>query len=79
MKGQKAQKGNKYRPHLLVVLEDAANREILNGFIAHHMVDNRRLLFDPVVGGWMKVLEKFRDHQREGDARADRAAGAAGD
>jgi hypothetical protein len=51
---------NKHRPHVLVLPEDDANRQIVTGFHLH--VDpglTRRLQVLPEAGGWMAVLNKF--------------------
>lgn len=50
---------NKYSEHLVVIPEDDANRQILNGFRNHLSVNSRRIQVDPVAGGWRKVLETF--------------------
>lgn len=52
---------NKYRPHLLVLPEDDANRQIANGFILHPNVNSRAIQVLPPSGGWRKVLEDFRN------------------
>ncbi|NER36573.1 MAG: hypothetical protein F6J93_21745 [Oscillatoria sp. SIO1A7] len=52
---------NKYRPHLLVLPEDDANRQIANGFILHPNVNARSIQVLPPSGGWRKVLEDFRN------------------
>lgn len=57
---------NKYEPHLLVIPEDEANRQILTGFNTHLDVNSRRIKVEPVAGGWVKALEKFKgDHISE--------------
>jgi hypothetical protein len=52
---------NKYKPHLLVLPEDDATRQIANGFIFAQGLglDNRVIQILPYVGGWKKVLEDF--------------------
>ena len=51
---------NKYRPHLQVLPEDDANRQMVNGFKLHHKV---RDCIDslPPARGWRKVLESFEE------------------
>ncbi len=52
---------NKYLPHVLVLPEDDANRELANGF--HLRVDStrqRQMQVLPVAGGWNEVLERFK-------------------
>ena len=48
---------NIYRPHLLVIVEDDANRQILNGFKL--ICTTRQLEVAPLAGGWENVLEVF--------------------
>jgi hypothetical protein len=51
---------NLFRPHLIAILEDDANRQILNGFkqeLSHG--SQRKLQVEPLAGGWRKVLEYF--------------------
>ena len=52
---------NKYRPHLQVLLEDDANRQIANGFMLHFALDTRAIQVLPAAGGWEKVVERFKD------------------
>lgn len=60
---------NKEKPHLLVLPEDDANRQLANGF--HLQVDwtqNRQMQVLVPAGGWIKVLERFEtDHVFELD------------
>jgi hypothetical protein len=55
---------NRDQPHVLVLPEDDANRQLANGF--HLQVDfarQRRMQVLPVAGGWIRVLEQFKsDH-----------------
>ena len=51
---------NKYKPHVLVVPEDDANRQILNGFLIGPNLDPRAIQILPPRGGWRKVLEDFK-------------------
>ena len=53
---------NKNRPHIIVLPEDDANRQLANGF--HLGVASiRQLQALPEVGGWMKALDCFQsDH-----------------
>lgn len=54
---------NKYLPHLIVIPEDDANESLVNGFMKHPQVDQRRIQVDRVAGGWREVLSQFkRDH-----------------
>jgi hypothetical protein len=51
---------NRDRPHVLVLPEDDANRQLANGF--HLQVDpvrQRQMYVLPVAGGWNEVLERF--------------------
>ncbi|MCX6623007.1 MAG: hypothetical protein NTY38_18455 [Acidobacteria bacterium] len=55
---------NKYQPHLLVLPEDDANRQLANGFLLE--LDRAvltRIQVLPEVGGWITVLNDFEsDH-----------------
>lgn len=54
---------NVYRPHVLVLAEDDANRQIANGFLLDPNIKTRNIQVLPSVGGWGKVLESFvSDH-----------------
>lgn len=57
---------NKFRPHLLVLVEDDANRQILNGFTNHRALNTRVIQILPPGGGWTKVVDGFRDNQISG-------------
>ena len=52
---------NKYTPHVYVLPEDDRDRQIANGFVGHHEVDDRRIQVMPLAGGWSNVLTTFRD------------------
>lgn len=56
---------NKYLPHVLVLPEDDANREIANGFHLH--VENyQQMQVLPIAGGWGRLLDEFTStHVRE--------------
>src|SRR5215813_6979971 len=49
----------KYRPHVLVLPEDRANRQLANAFRLDQSVVTRRIQVLPEVGGWKKVLDCF--------------------
>ncbi len=51
---------NKYIPHILVLPEDDANRQIAKGFVRD--LDGRFIQVVPVAGGWKKVVEQFTNH-----------------
>lgn len=53
---------NRALPHVLVLPEDDANREILNEFLLDPSINLRQLQLLPVAGGWTKVLEKFAEN-----------------
>ncbi len=60
---------NKNKPHVLVLPEDDANRQLANGFLLS--VDptrQRQMQVLEVAGGWMHVLKLFKsDHAFEMD------------
>lgn len=55
---------NRERPHVFVLPEDDANRQLANGFILElDPVFSRNMQVLPEAGGWMEVLERFKtDH-----------------
>ena len=54
---------NNFLPHVLVIPEDAANREIANGFVLDNRVQETRIQIMLESGGWSKVLDTFIDQQ----------------
>ena len=56
---------NKYKPHVLVLPEDDANRVLANGF--HLAVGSiRQMQVLRVAGGWHAVLERFKSDELKG-------------
>jgi hypothetical protein len=56
---------NKHQPHILVLPEDDANRQLANGFLLEESVSVRQIQVLEVAGGWMKVRDRFEsDHVR---------------
>jgi hypothetical protein len=53
---------NKNRPHIFVLPEDDANRQLANGFFLDHSLWNRRRSFQVLAeaGGWGRVSECFQ-------------------
>ncbi|MGD0776052.1 MAG: hypothetical protein ABSC05_24820 [Candidatus Solibacter sp.] len=53
---------NRHKPHVLVLPEDDANRQLANGFLLHPSLSTQIQVLE-VAGGWTKVLDLFRsDH-----------------
>jgi hypothetical protein len=51
---------NQHRPHVFVLPEDDANRQLAVGFsLAVAMQRSRQIYVLPVAGGWTQVLEHF--------------------
>ncbi|MBD2410208.1 hypothetical protein FACHB389_19720 [Nostoc calcicola FACHB-389] len=50
---------NKYQPHLFVLPEDDANRQIANRFILNLNLNNRAIQVLPEARGWENVVEIF--------------------
>ena len=50
---------NKYLPHVLVIPEDDANRQLALCFLDHEAVEARVVGLEKPAGGWAKVLELF--------------------
>ena len=64
---------NKFQPHILVLPEDDANRQIANGFIMEPSLNVRNIQVLPEVGGWIEVLHHFNsDHVRDMDRYSTR-------
>jgi hypothetical protein len=52
---------NRYRPHVLIIPEDDANRQLANGFVLHHAIATRAVGVMIPAGGWTHVLSVFAD------------------
>lgn len=64
---------NRYQPHVMVLPEDDANRQLVNGFLLSESLSTRQIQVLPVAGGWMEVLDRFKsDHVSEMDKYPDR-------
>lgn len=63
---------NKYDPHLLVIPEDDANRQIMTGFNTHLDVNSRQIQIEPVAGGWLKALETFQSDHVQGMGKLEK-------
>jgi hypothetical protein len=64
---------NKYLPHVLVLPEDDANRQLANGFSLDLSLATRRMQILEEAGGWQEVLNRFKtDHLSEMDRYAGR-------
>lgn len=50
---------NRYQPHVFVLPEDDANRQLANGFVNHMAVNQNKIRVLPPADGWTKVREKF--------------------
>jgi hypothetical protein len=65
---------NRYQPHVWVLPEDDANRQLANGFVLDlDQPSSRRIQVLPEVGGWRAVLDTFEsDHVAEMDRLTQR-------
>jgi hypothetical protein len=55
---------NKHRPHVFILPEDDANRQLANGFVLGVVNDTQvRILSE--VGGWVHVCDKFAEEHVE--------------
>lgn len=65
---------NRHLPHVMVLPEDDANRQLANGFqMQVDPVRLRQMRVLPVAGGWNEVLEQFlSDHAGEMDLNTGR-------
>lgn len=52
---------NVHKPHVIVLPEDDANREMATGFLLDPAVKLRNIQVLPCAGGWGKVLARFLD------------------
>jgi hypothetical protein len=52
---------NKYKPHVLVLPEDDADRQIANGFILNPDFNERAIQILLPAGGWRRVVEEFQN------------------
>lgn len=50
---------NKYKPHIFVLPEDDATRQIASGFLLNLTLNDHVIKVLPPVGGWSKVVEEF--------------------
>jgi hypothetical protein len=50
---------NKYLPHVFVLPEDDANRQVANGFRLEPSLRDHRIHVLEEAGGWNEVLERF--------------------
>ena len=57
---------NVYQPHVLVLPEDDANRQIANGFLLDASVKLRNIQVLVASGGWEKVRHSFINEHVEG-------------
>jgi len=54
------EKQNPYKSHVVVLPEDRANEEIVNGFNNFLDLYSRAIQIERHAGGWEKVVEKFQ-------------------
>jgi hypothetical protein len=50
---------NKYLPHVYVLPEDDANRQMTNGFLLDQSLASSRIRILEEAGGWSEVLDRF--------------------
>lgn len=64
---------NKYRPHVYVLPEDDANRQLANGFHLGDLSDARQMQVLNVAGGWQDVIKCFKtEHVPEMNRNSNR-------
>ena len=54
---------NRYMPHILVLPEDDANRQLANGFLLGDRMSTRQIQVLEAAGGWIEVLDRFKSDQ----------------
>ncbi len=52
---------NRYQPHLLVLPEDRANRQLAMGFLLGEGLIAGQIRVRPEAGGWIAVLDQFKE------------------
>ncbi len=52
---------NKYEPHVPVLPDDDANRQMVVGFELDPLLDPRKMYVLLPAGGWMKAIEQFNE------------------
>jgi hypothetical protein len=50
---------NKYQPHLLILPEDDAYRDMANGFVNHFAIAERKIHIAVPARGWLNLLTSF--------------------
>ena len=55
---------NRERPHVLVMPEDDANRQLVNGFLNDPSLNARAIQPLPIAGGWAKVRDYLLDSRK---------------
>lgn len=55
---------NRQRPHLLILPEDDANREMANGFLTDDRINNRVIQVLPNAGGTFAALDWIANHNK---------------
>src|SRR2546427_8287073 len=64
---------NRQVPHVLILPEDDANRQLATGFQLDSFLATRRMQVLEEAGGWQEVLNRFKaDHVPEMDRNANR-------
>ncbi|MDY7022787.1 MAG: hypothetical protein SWJ54_15770 [Cyanobacteriota bacterium] len=53
---------NKYQPHLIILPEDDANRQIANGFQNYLNLNIRAIQVLPEAQGWKDVVRRFEEN-----------------
>lgn len=53
---------NKHTPHLLILPEDDANRELANGFLLDSRVRCRNIQILKPAGGWLKAVKSINTY-----------------
>ncbi len=54
---------NKFKPHVVILPEDDANRQLALGFERNPYIDRRSILVEEPAGGWTQLYQRFNaDH-----------------
>lgn len=60
---------NRFRPHVFILPEDDANRQVVNGFLRYQALSIRNIQVLNEVGGWNEVLRQFVEDEARGMER----------
>jgi len=54
---------NSFKPHILILPEDDANRQIFIGFIGNSRINSNIFQILPIANGWTKAMEQLLNNE----------------